>query len=137
MRRCELQMLVLSVPVDVEELLVAGPGVDSLAQAVPGVVGAVGEVEGVGRELGLEPGDVCRGCGDGRMGCGGGGRWRAGAEVAGGRGGGRGQRGEGEEYEQRCGHCEHPQPAEWIADWAGSRPALDCHLPVNIWIPGY
>jgi hypothetical protein len=83
MRRCELQMLVLSVPVDVEELLVAGPGVDSLAQAVPGVVGAVGEVEGVGRELGLEPGDVCRGCGDGRMGCGGGGRWRAGAEVAG------------------------------------------------------
>jgi hypothetical protein len=76
MRWCELQMLVLSIPVDVEKLLVAGPGVDSLAQAVPSVVGgrsAVGDVEGVGSELGLEPGHVCRGCGDGRIAHGGGG----------------------------------------------------------------
>lgn len=83
------------VPVDVEELLLAGAGVDSLAQSVPGVVGgrsAVGEVEGVRRELVLKPGDVSRRGGDRWVrgggggsgdGCGGvgGGRWRAGAEV--------------------------------------------------------
>jgi len=87
------------IPVDVEELLLAGAGVDALAQAVPGVVGAAaGEEEGVGRELGLEPGDVRGGGGDGRgggsdggggdRGGGVGGGGRAGAEVRGGGGGG-------------------------------------------------
>ena len=110
------QMVTLGfLPVDVEELLLASAGIDALAQTVPGVVGgrgAAGE-EGVGRELGLEPGDVRRGGGDGRGGGRGGGRrdggggvsggGRAGAEVRGGGRGGRGERGEDEEYEQRGG----------------------------------
>lgn len=86
------------IPVDVEELLLAGAGVDALAEAVPCVVGGE-EREGVGGELRLEPGDVGGGGGDGRRGGGGGGggdgsggvrggRGRAGAEV---RGGGRGE----------------------------------------------
>jgi hypothetical protein len=91
----KLRTFMLSIPVNVEELLLAGAGVDPLAQAVPGAVGgrsAVGEVEGVGSELGLEPRNVCGGCGDGRMGGGGGGvagGWsRAVTEVACGGGGG-------------------------------------------------
>lgn len=119
-----------SLPVDVEELLLSSAGIDALAQAVPGVMGSPGAAgeEGVGLELGLEPGDVRGGGSDGRGGgscggsgdgCGGvGGGRRAGAEVPRGGRGGRGERGEDEEDEQRGGgeqqqqrrHGEKPQP---------------------------
>lgn len=73
------------VPVDVEELLLAGAGVDALAEAVPGVVpgGCEKEGERVGGELRLEPGDVVGGGGDGRGGGGGGGGGDAGGGVGG------------------------------------------------------
>lgn len=119
------------VPVDVEELLLAGAGVDALAEAVPGVVpgGCEKEGERVGGELRLEPGDVVGGGGDGRGGGGGGGGGDAGGGVGGdgvgagaevgARGGGRGRgeareeeedekRGAGEQQEQRR-HREQPR----------------------------
>ena len=72
----------MGIPVDVEELLLAGAGIDALAEAVPGVGGGE-EGEGVGGELRPEPGDVVGGGGDGGRGGGGGGGGDAGGGVGG------------------------------------------------------
>lgn len=112
------------LPVEVEELPLAGAGVDALAEFVPGVAGGE-EGEGVGGELRLEPGDVVGGGGDGGRGGGGGGGGDAGGGVGGdgvgagaevGPGGGGGgreeeedeERGGGEQEEQRR-HGEQPR----------------------------
>lgn len=112
------------VPVEVEELPLAGAGIDALAEFVPGVAGGE-EGEGVGGELRLEPGDVVGGGGDGGRGGSGGGGGDAGGGVGGdgvgagaevGPGGGGGGREEeedeergGGEQEEQCRHGEQPR----------------------------